>query len=70
MPHQPTDASDSGGPPVTSHHVEETPEEILEYWTPERMAKAGPAGRTLEAPGPRGGADEDQFPDEADTERD
>jgi hypothetical protein len=50
MPHQPTDASGSGNPEVTSHEVAETPEEILEYWTPERMAKAEPAGRTLELP--------------------
>jgi hypothetical protein len=50
MPHQPTDANGDDGPQVSSHEVEETPEEILEYWTPERMAKAEPARRTLEVP--------------------
>jgi hypothetical protein len=60
MPHQPTDASNSGNPEVTSHQVEETPEEILEYWTPERMAKAEPADRTLEVPDPADGTAQDQ----------
>ncbi|MGX9901982.1 hypothetical protein ACW0JT_23130 [Arthrobacter sp. SA17] len=42
MPHQPTEPNSSGHPQVASHRVEETPEEILEYWTPERMAEANP----------------------------
>ena len=41
MPHQPGEAN-SGDPEATSHEVEKTPEEILEYWTPERMAQANP----------------------------
>jgi hypothetical protein len=64
MPHPPTDASGSGNPEVTSHEVAETPEEILEYWTPERMAKAEPAGRTLEVPDSADGPGQDQAPEE------
>lgn len=70
MPHQPGDSKDTGHPRVTSHQVEQTPEEILEYWTPERMAKASPAERTLEVPGPTDGPAQDQAPEEDSTEQD
>ncbi|WP_247040095.1 hypothetical protein [Arthrobacter rhizosphaerae] len=63
MPHQPDESNDSRHPQVTSHQVEESPEEIVEYWTPERMAKASPAERTLEVPGPAEGPAEDQLPE-------
>lgn len=63
MPHQPGESKDTGHPRVTSHQVEQTPEEILEYWTPERMAKASPAERTLEVPDPAEGPAEDQLPE-------
>jgi hypothetical protein len=32
---------------VDSHEVGQSPEEILEYWTPERMAQAIPRGLNL-----------------------
>lgn len=64
MPHQPGKSSDPGHPQATSHRVEETPEEILEYWTPERMAHSKPAERTLQEPDPAEGPTEDQVPDQ------
>ena len=34
-----------------SHNVSQTPEEILAYWTPERMAEAVPRDIRLPDPG-------------------
>lgn len=70
MPHQPGESKDTGHHQVSSHQVEESPEEIVEYWTPERMAQAEPAGRTLEAPDPTDGPAQDQAPEEDSTEQD
>lgn len=42
------DAGSSGD--VVSHSVSEAPEEILAYWTPERMAEAVP--RDIRLPDP------------------
>lgn len=38
--------------PVSHSDASQTPEEILEYWTPERMAEAKP--REIRLPDPHG----------------
>jgi hypothetical protein len=38
--------------PVSHSDASQTPEEILEYWTPERMAEAKP--REIRLPDPQG----------------
>lgn len=43
------DDADSAGD-VVSHSVSQTPEEVLAYWTPERMADAVP--RDIRLPDP------------------
>ena len=45
------DAGSSGE--VVSHSVSEAPEEVLAYWTPERMAEAVP--RDIRLPDPEDG---------------
>ncbi|GAB14369.1 hypothetical protein ARGLB_065_00080 [Arthrobacter globiformis NBRC 12137] len=45
------DAGSSGE--VVSHSVSEAPEEVLAYWTPERMAEAVP--RDIRLPDPKEG---------------
>jgi hypothetical protein len=47
-PDQPAD-----GDPVTSSELNQTREEVLEYWTSERMAKAKPRELRLPEPGTR-----------------
>ncbi|MET1087267.1 MAG: hypothetical protein ABWY04_09115 [Arthrobacter sp.] len=49
MPHNPSDEP-AGHRSVTRIEVNQTHEEILEYWTKERMAEATP--RELPEPGP------------------
>ena len=36
------DDTDTGGDAAVSHSVSQPPEDILAYWTPERMAEAVP----------------------------
>lgn len=45
--------SDEGDGSKVSHNVRESPEEILAYWTPERMAEAVP--REIRLPDPEEG---------------
>ncbi|WP_320537791.1 hypothetical protein [Pseudarthrobacter sp. IC2-21] len=72
MPRQPKKSQDPapdrrpGGRPlegsVSHSESDQTPEEILAYWTPERMAAAKP--RELRLPDPAPGApDDDADPD-------
>jgi len=51
---QQSPSSDSSGQdPVTRSDVHQTREEILEYWTRQRMAEAKPRELRLPAEGPR-----------------
>jgi hypothetical protein len=45
------DAPPPGEDPVSSSDVSQSPEEILAYWTPERMAEATPREILLPSPG-------------------
>ncbi|KIC66989.1 hypothetical protein AB0284_07620 [Pseudarthrobacter phenanthrenivorans] len=49
---QPPKEPDSGQDPVSHADLDQTPEEILEYWTKERMDQARPRELKLPAPGP------------------
>ena len=59
---QPPKDTPSGQDPVSHAELGQTHEEILEYWTAERMAEAKPRELRLPEEGPplkRRGADED-----------
>jgi hypothetical protein len=61
MHHQPTDSQDPGEEGVSHSDISQAPEEIIAYWTPERMAEAKPREVRLPEPGgspdPEPGAD-------------
>lgn len=51
----PGDEGDGQDETVSESDVSQTPEEVLAYWTPERMARAQP--REIRLPGPNGEPD-------------
>ena len=50
---QPPREPAAGQDPVSHADLDQTPEEILEYWTKERMEAAQPRELRLPEPGPR-----------------